>query len=343
LAASSSNANHGIGVLWRAIDGHFLFIFGYEYSEIIVSTDSFPAGSFYFVAATYDSQTFQLFVNGVPEGSYKESKTIPYNSNPWTIGSAQPVFFPLGYYRTWNGVIDEVQAYNRALSPSELQSIYSAGTAGECKDLTFSPKTLKFPRRTVGTTSPPMAVTVHNVFPAPVAVRRVTTSGDFAETNNCPVSPATLATGATCSISVTFTPTATGTRTGKVTVANNAPAGPQTVSLSGAATDVSLSVSRLAFGSHKLGSTTGTKSVTVTNVGSVVVNFTGSGITTAGADPGDFLISGNTCGSSLGAGLSCTVSVQFQPLATGARTATLQFNDDGGSSPQTVSLSGTGT
>ena len=83
--------------------------------------------------------------------------------------------------------------------------------------------------------------------------------------------------------------------------------------------------------------------MTVTNAGTVAVNFTGSGIVIAGTDLVDFFISANTCGASLAPGASCQVTVRFTPTATGARSATLNFNDDGGASPQTVALSGSGT
>ena len=332
-----------VGLLWSAADGKFLFVFGNEYTELITSTDAFAAGNFYLVTATYDGTTFQLFVNGLPEGSFSEVKTVGYSSQPWTIGSAGPRFIPLGYARTWNGVIDEVQAYNRALSLSEIQAVYNAGTAGVCKGLTFSPTTLKFPRQSVGTTSPAQTVTATNAFPLPVTVKKITTSGDFAQTSTCPAPPASLVSGASCTASVTFTPTATGTRTGLLGFVDSAPANPQKVTLIGAASDVSLSVTRLIFGRHTVGTTSAPKTVTVTNVGSVVVNFTGSGIVIAGTDPADYVISANTCGPSLAAGATCAVSVKFMPTATGTRSATLQFNDDGGSSPQTIALSGTGT
>ena len=155
--------------------------------------------------------------------------------------------------------------------------------------------------------------------------------------------PAQLAPGATCTASVTFTPTATGTRTGKLTFKNSAPISPQRVNLTGSATDISLSPSRLNFGSRKVGTTSRAKTVTVTNEGSVTVNFTGSGIVITGTDPADYVISANTCGPSIAAGGTCTVSVEFGPMATGTRSATLQFNDDGGESPQSVALTGTGT
>lgn len=327
---------------WRATDQHFVFLFGSISSELISSADAFPAGVFYFVAGTYDGSTFQLFVNGVVEGSFPETKTVPYSSNPWMIGSTQPLYFPLGYPRTWNGVIDEVDAYNAALSQSQIQAIYNAGAAGICKGLTFLPTSLKFARRTVGTTSPALSTTVTNAFPLPVEIKNVT-RGDFAQTNTCPISPAALASGATCSLSVTFTPTASGTRTGYVAFSHNAPASPQIVGLSGAATDIGLSTASLKFSHQVVGTASIAQTVTVTNVGSASVSFTGSGIVIAGTDPADFKISANTCGASLAGGKECVVSVEFTPTADSTRSAILEFNDNGGASPQTVALTGAAT
>ncbi|MGD0136170.1 MAG: choice-of-anchor D domain-containing protein, partial [Bryobacteraceae bacterium] len=269
-----------------------------------------------------------------------ESKTVSYSSNPWMIGSTQPSYISEGYARTFNGIIDEVQAYSVALSQSQIQAIYNAGSAGVCKGLTFLPTSLKFARQTVGTTSAPLTATVTNAFALPVAIEHVSTKGDFAQTNACPVSPATLAPGADCSVSVTFTPTAPGTQTGWVAFVHNAPASPQIIGLSGAATDIGLSTAVLKFSHQVVGTSSIAQTVTVTNVGSTAVNFTGSGIVIAGADPADFVISGNTCGPSLAGESECTVGVEFAPTADGTRIATLQFNDSGGGSPQTVVLTG---
>lgn len=187
LVQNSDTLSDVIALDWRDNpDDRFLFVFGNEYNETIYSTDTFPPGAFYFVAATYDGVTFSLYVNGKLETSFAESKVIAYTTNPWVIGES---FIIRPGFRTWNGVIDEVQAYNRALTATELLSIYNAGTAGVCKGLSFSPTSLKFPRRVVGTTSPPMGVTVNKVFPLPVTVKRITTSGDFAQTNTCPAPP----------------------------------------------------------------------------------------------------------------------------------------------------------
>ena len=67
----------------------------------------------------------------------------------------------------------------------------------------------------------------------PLTITAITATGDFAETNNCPSTPFTLAVGANCTFHVTFTPTATGTRTGTLTVTDNVASGASSVSLTG--------------------------------------------------------------------------------------------------------------
>ena len=127
--------NLSVALYWRATDTRFVFIFGNSSTEVLTSKDTFPAGSFYHVAATYDGSVFRLFVNAVAEGSFTEAKVVPYSTNAWIIGSAGPIGISVNFPRTLNGVVDEVQAFNRALAQSELQSIVAAGTAGECKRL----------------------------------------------------------------------------------------------------------------------------------------------------------------------------------------------------------------
>lgn len=125
--------NIAVGLYWASQTNQFIFDFGNIQSETFNSTDTFPAGSFYFVAGTYDGSTFRLYVNGKAEGSFSEKKTIGYSTNPWAFGSSGQIGISVGYPRTLDGVIDEIQAFNRALSQSELQAIYNAGMAGECK------------------------------------------------------------------------------------------------------------------------------------------------------------------------------------------------------------------
>lgn len=121
-----------IELAWRASDARFIFLSGSTPTDVIASSDTFPAGSFHLVAATYDGATFRLYVDGVLEASRTASVTIPYTANGWEFGSGAQQFFP-AFPDTWNGAIDEIQAFNRPLSQSELLAIFSAGSAGECK------------------------------------------------------------------------------------------------------------------------------------------------------------------------------------------------------------------
>jgi hypothetical protein len=105
-----------------------------------------------------------------------------------------------------------------------------------------------------------------------------------------------------------------------------------TFCFTGAGTAVSLSPASLNFGNSP-------QTVTVTNQGSSTLHVGQIGI--VGANAGDFS-STTTCGRALAAGADCTVSISFMPTATGARSASLLFSDDGGGSPQAVGLTGTG-
>ncbi|HUO05684.1 MAG TPA: choice-of-anchor D domain-containing protein [Candidatus Binataceae bacterium] len=103
-----------------------------------------------------------------------------------------------------------------------------------------APKTLKFPKTTVGTASKPKPVTVSNPKGSKknpgVAVlieRIVAAPGWFTQINNCPVAPTTLAPGGSCTISVTYRPSAPTTQAGTLTITDNANGSPQTVPLSG--------------------------------------------------------------------------------------------------------------
>ncbi|MCU1243719.1 MAG: hypothetical protein JWO71_4445 [Candidatus Acidoferrum typicum] len=103
---------------------------------------------------------------------------------------------------------------------------------------TFQPATLIFASQTVGTQSAAQTVTLQNTGGSALAISSIQSSGDFAETNNCPTSLAALA---SCTVSVTFTPSATGTRQATLNVADNSANSPQIVALSGIGTTPSFS------------------------------------------------------------------------------------------------------
>ena len=99
--------------------------------------------------------------------------------------------------------------------------------------ISFSAPALQFGPQTVGATSAPLALTLFNVGNAPLALAGVAASGDFSQTNTCPNA---LPVGKGCAINVTFSPTASGARTGNLSIADNAAPGTQTIGLAGSAT-----------------------------------------------------------------------------------------------------------
>src|SRR5258707_1388514 len=103
------------------------------------------------------------------------------------------------------------------------------------------------------------------------------------------------------------------------------------------ATTVSFSTTSLTFASQAVGTSSGAQFTTLTNTGSATLTF-------SAAFSGDFAFGGvGTCGSSVAAGASCTISVKFTPTAAGTRTGTLTLTDNASNSPQTISLTGIGS
>ncbi len=99
---------------------------------------------------------------------------------------------------------------------------------------------------------------------------------------------------------------------------------------------VTLSATSLTFGSQSVGTTSTPATVTLTNNQSKTLNLT---LITANGDA----VQTNTCGTSLAPGASCTLSVSFTPTAKGTRFGIIVITDDAASSPQTITLSGTGS
>jgi hypothetical protein len=229
---------------------------------------------------------------------------------------------------------------NAAGSPQAV-SLSGNGTAPA---VNLAPTSLTFGVLYVGFSSKPQKVTITNSGTGPLVFSSIGITGadssDFGQTNNCPVSPAKLGAGQKCGITVTFTPTAGGTRTASISIADNAVGSPQTVPLTGTGEAVQLSPTQLYFNKVKVGKTSAPQIITLTNRGNTTLNITSINIT--GADPVDFAQS-NNCGSTVVAGGNCAISATFTPTARGLRTAAVSISDDGGGSPQMVSLNGTGT
>ena len=211
------------------------------------------------------------------------------------------------------------------------QSVPLTGTTPAA--VALSPSSLTFSSQAIGTTSAAQTVTLTNTGGTSLSTSSIATSQPFAETNNCPVS---LVGGASCSISVTFTPHASGIASGAVTISDNAAGSPQSVTLTGTTPAIaSLSPSSLTFPATVIGSTA-TQTVTLTNKGGANMNITNLTY----ANP--FSVSSENCLGTLAGGASCQITVAFTPTASGPASGVLQITDTATGSPQGVSLSGTG-
>ncbi len=222
------------------------------------------------------------------------------------------------------------------------QTLNLAGT-GTAPGVGLSATTMPFGSQLVGTSSPAQSLTLTNNGNSALSITSLVVSGgnagDFPETTTCGSS---VAAGGSCTISVTFTPTAPGSRSATLAIADNANGSPQAVSLTGTGTTSAegLSPSSLTFASQAVGTTSAAQAVILTNTGNASLTLTSISVT--GTNASDFAET-NTCGSSVAASGSCAINVTFTPGATGARTAAVTIADSATGSPQTVSLTGTGT
>jgi len=203
----------------------------------------------------------------------------------------------------------------------------------------LAPSPLAFGNQVINTTSTSQAGTLTNVGSATLTIASIAASGDFAQTNSC---GASLAPAASCVISVTFTPTALGARSGSLSVASNAATSPNLVALSGTGTSAptgavaSLAPTSLTFGTQQIGTTSPAQLLTLQNTGDATLTIAGIVVS------GDFAQT-TTCGATLAPGASCAINVTFTPTVAGPRTGSVVVTSDGAGSPSTAALSGTGT
>jgi hypothetical protein len=206
-----------------------------------------------------------------------------------------------------------------------------------------------FPNQIVNTTSAAQTITVTNGGPNTLAISAIgitgANPGDFAQTNNCPVSPATLAVSAFCTVSVTFTPSAAGMRSAAISITDNGGGSPQSAGVSGTGLPIPSNVtlsSPISFPNQTVNTASTAHTITVTNSGPNTLAISAIGIT--GTNPGDFAQTNNCPVSPATLAVSgfCTVSVTFTPSAAGMRSGAISITDNGSGSPQSVGVSGMG-
>lgn len=217
-----------------------------------------------------------------------------------------------------------------------------------CPGATSTNYSITYPQGVVNVVKATSATTITSNLPSPAIIGQVVTvsfkvAPQFSGVPTGSVTVTASTTGEMCtgalsagvgSCTLKFatggsrTLTAAYTGDGNFLASTSAPA-PQVVS------NVSLSTFSLLFGNQRVGTTSASQAVTVANVGTTTLTF--SGIATTA----NFTFTSN-CGTTLAAGRSCRINVSFAPATTGVLTGTLTITDSDATSPQKVTLTGTG-
>ena len=239
-------------------------------------------------------------------------------------------------------------------TPAEIVVEQPAGT-----DLADGNASLAFGSADVGTAGGSLTVTIRNTGDLDLTGLDATVTGAQASdfTASAPAST-TLASGQSTTFTVSFAPGASGARNAALQIASNdADEDPFDISLSGtgttppmpaeivveqpAGTGLADGNASLAFGSADVGTSGGTRTVTIRNTGDLAL--TGLATSVTGASASDFTATA-PASTSLASGQSTTFTVSFVPGAAGARGAALQIaSNDSDENPFDISLSGTGT
>ncbi len=197
------------------------------------------------------------------------------------------------------------------------------------------PASLAF-NQNLGGSSRAQVVTLVNNGNAPLTLTGIREFGDFVQTNNC---PAQVAVNASCTIRVTFVPSARGVREGQVLLADDATDSPQKLNLVGIGTlpSAGLTPDELRF-NQNVGTTSPSSSVTLENRGDGPLTI--GGITATGG-----YAKTTNCPHTVAPHDSCTINVTFTPAAAGPQNGSLIVTTDSdglAGSQQTVRLVGAG-
>src|SRR4029077_10896273 len=279
-------------------------------------------------SGTMETEASLLVGNGSQSGGNGLSRWGDYTAMQ-VDPSDDCTFWYVNQYEKTTGI------FNWSTNIGSFAFIGCPGVGGPA--VTLTPTSLAFGKVVVNTTSTGKNVTLANTGNATLIIASITTSGDFAPVTSTKPCGSALAAGKNCIIRVTFTPTQVGSRTGNVTIIDNASNTPQTVPLSGTGVlPATLTPTSATYAALTVGTTSPAKVFTLRNNQTVTLNSIVISTT------GDFKVSTTTCTASLVAKSNCTISVVFKPTAVGTRTGKLSVADSASNSPQTSCLTGAG-
>ena len=268
-----------------------------------------------------------ISITGANPGDFSESD----NCTGRGIGTGSSCSVTVNFSPSQQGTRAATLTLYANVAGGQIQ-VSLTGTAVAPAAITLQPSALSFSQQQTGTSAAAQAISVENTGGASLTITSATVSGPFQiVSNGCSTS---LAASTACSVSINFSPTATGPANGTFTLVDSA--GTQTAPLTGTgiapATDT-LSVSSLTFPGTVIQQTSAPLTLTLTNSG-------GEPLTSIGTSVSGPFAAGSTCGSSLAAGSSCVLSVTFSPTVLGTAHGSLTISDAQRS--QSVALVGSG-
>jgi sugar lactone lactonase YvrE len=244
--------------------------------------------------------------------------------------------------------------YPYAVAVGADGTVYAADT-GNGRVVAINPyqaPTLNFATTTLGATSPdsPQSVTVVNLGNAPLTLSALNVGANFAQvagsgTPAVCTATSSLTAGASCNVSLSFTPATAATIQATAVLTDNSLNGTgaqQSITLNGTGVVSTITVSpgSLVFGSQAVGTYSGNSLLNLSNSGNTDVQL--SGITITGPNASSFVTS-NDCSGTVMANYGCVVVVRLHPAQTGPLSATLVIKEASPGGSQMVALSGTGT
>jgi len=332
--------------------GNILFADYYNQRVRIIS--AFPAlntssGSLAFgltaVGTTSSPQQFMVSAYGaVTISNIAASNNFSEADNcPSAMANGSTCTMYVYFVPTASGVLNGSVTINDNGFFNQVNSVSLTGL-GTSVSITGAP--LSFGNQLVKTTSAAKTVTVTNNGTAAVTMGTIsiTNTTDYTiSANTCPASGGTLAAKASCTISITFGPQATGAKRGTLVINDNDPSSPQLVGLSGAGiSNVQLSPTSVTFAVTPIGVSSAAAKITLTNKTGVSITLGTPAITVAGPFVN---LASTTCTSGLVVANNgtCVINVSFKPTVLGYASGSISVADSDVTSPQSVPLQGYGT
>jgi hypothetical protein len=257
-------------------------------------------------------------------------------SLPLTLAAGQTSTFAITFIPAGPGAVNGSVTLN-SNSATPVITISTSGTGAQPAISTIPPN-VTFNNVTIGLPNS-QTIQIQNPGTASLTVSQANVSGAGYSISGLSL-PATIAAGGSTTFNVAFAPSSTTPVSGSISLVNNSPNSPYTISLSGsglAATHLlGASLTSLSFTNVTVGNN-GTQNVTLTNNGNTPVNVSGFSISGAG-----FGATGVQTGTVIGVGQTATLAVTFTPANTTPVVGAAVVTSDATNSPTTIVLSGTG-